>query len=401
MERASGETRDGAPERRKKRTARGGVFAAVAAAAACFLVACGSDSGSGSKPAAAGSGTATIVSPKACKNTSLNFIGLAGEEGQKELAAYRKAQNVKLHVTNNPDWGQVTGAIKVGQPYDLNTIPVLEAQKMIKAGAVQPIDTSRLANWKDIVPALRDSPALRGPDGKVYGVPILWGDGPYVYDPGRVTTPPTSIAALLTPAWKGKYTMLDDPGLPFFMLAQSMGFADAPNLTTDEFNQVKAKVKQLVQNASAFSTSYQDATDRMVAGDVDLAINGWEAMVGFAKAKSATLAYSFFKESKGGGYYDGMAIPKTAKNAECALAYIDQLIAPKVNAKLANNLTSGAANGKAIPFLDKQAKQYDYKGVESPTGGIDFVNVYPPETAAAGHASLKDWKDAWASIKAG
>jgi spermidine/putrescine transport system substrate-binding protein len=250
------------------------------------------------------------------------------------------------------------------------------------------------------VPALRESPAVRGDDGKVYGVPIIWGDGPYVYAPDRVDTPPTSIMELLKPEWKGRYTMFDDPGLPFFMIADAMGF-DPPNLTKEQFDQVKPKVQELVDNAAAFQASYQDASDRMVAGDVDLAIGGWEAMLGFAKEKGATLDYKFFDESKGGGYFDAMAIPKTAENPECSLAYIDELISPKANAALATNLTSGAANADSVPLLGKSAQVYDYDLVSKPTGGIDFVAYYPPEKAKAGYASLKDWQDAWAEIKAG
>jgi spermidine/putrescine-binding protein len=384
------------------RRARALLAAGAAAATTLVLVACGaSDTGSTSTTKTTATSASAPIDPAACKGATLSFIGIAGEEGKKELSSFRTAQDAKLQVTNNADWGQLIGAIKVGQPYDLNTIPVLEAQRMIKAGVVQPIDTAKLTNWDDLQPALRDSKALRGPDGKIYGVPILWGDGPYVYNPAEVATPPTSIAELLDPAWSKRYTMFDDPGLPFFMLAQSMGFTDAPNLTTQEFDQVKEKVKVLVENASAFSTSYQDATDRLVSGDVDLAIGGWEAMIGFGKDKGTTLDYKFFKESKGGGYWDGLAIPKTAKNPECALAYIDQLIAPEANARLATNLTSGAANSKSIPLIGKEAQVYDYKGVASAEGGIEFVNVYPDEKAAPGHVSLKEWQDAWAEIKAG
>ncbi len=111
-------------------------------AVTAVVSACGSDSDGGTtssaSTAAAGTSTATEttaaapVSADACKGKSLNFIGLAGEEGEKELKDWRAAQDMQLKVNNNADWGQLIGAIKVGQPYDLNTIPVLEGQRMIK-----------------------------------------------------------------------------------------------------------------------------------------------------------------------------------------------------------------------------------------------------------------------------
>ena len=72
---------------------------------------------------------------------------------------------------------------------------------MISAKIFQPIPTERLTNWKSLYPAFSESPLLRGDDGKVYGVPIAWGDSPYAYVPSRVDNPPTSILDLAKPEW--------------------------------------------------------------------------------------------------------------------------------------------------------------------------------------------------------
>ena len=63
-------------------------------------------------------------------------------------------------------------ALRVGQTYDLGTVPYHQAQRMIAADVMQPIDTDRLENWDSLVAGLADADSLRGPDGEVYGVPL-------------------------------------------------------------------------------------------------------------------------------------------------------------------------------------------------------------------------------------
>lgn len=379
-------------------------FASIAGSLALTLslAACSSNQDSGTAGETAPAEVAAQeMDTSVCEGLTLNFIGIAGEEGDKELASFRSDLEMKLQVSNNADWGQLIGAIKVGQEFDLSTLPNAEAQRMIASGVVQEIDTSKLTNWNDVVQGLRNSSIIRNADGKVFGVPIAWGDGPIVYSTKRVPTPPTSITELLTPAWKGRFTMFDDPALPFFMLAQSLGFTEVPLLTFDQLNQVKAKAKTLVKNASAFQTSYQDATDRMVAGDVDLTIGGWEAMTAWAEKKEVELGYSFLKEGKGGGWFDSIAIPSTAKYPECALAYINEMISPKTQGVVATNLMSGATNAKAVPLISAEANIYDYKLVESETPGIEFVSFTPPNSVPDGYATMDDWRKAWAQVKVG
>ena len=125
-----------------------------------------------------------------CEGTTLSFIGLDGEAGETELEAWRAENNVSLETNWPGNWQQFVTAIKVGDVYDLATIAYFQAQRQIAAGLFHPIDTSRLENWDTMFAGLRENVSLRGADGQVYGVPIAWGDGPFIYHPGRVSNPP-------------------------------------------------------------------------------------------------------------------------------------------------------------------------------------------------------------------
>ena len=388
-----------------KRTLTGLIVGALSV----VVIACGGEAtsgGGGSTEPSTGATTAAATAsgpadPASCQGKTLSFLGLAGEEGEQELKDWRAERDLKLKVTSSADWGQLIGALRAGQPYDLASIPYREAQRMIKAGIFQPIAVERLTNWDDLFPAFNETPLIRGEDGAVYGVPIAWGDSPYIYVPDRVDDPPSSIKDLMDPAWKGRFVMLDDPGFVFYLLAEANGFDEAPLLTQEQLDTVAEQAKQIVANAAAFSTSYQDETDRLVAGDVDLAIDGWEAMITWAKGKGTTVEAGFFEEKASGGWWDGLAIPSTVEDAECALAYIDAVIAPDPQAKLATNLVSGATNREAVALLPaKMEGLYDYSTMETPEAAREFAPINPPEDTEPGIMNSQDWSKAWKEVKA-
>lgn len=390
---------------------------AIAGVLGILTVSCGGDDDAAptSEPAAAEPGTADSggdtntdeptedsqqsAAGSACQDVTMSFIGLAGEEGDVELADWRAERNMVLEGSWPGDWAQLISAIQIGQTYDLATIPYHQGQRMIASGILQPLDTSRLSNWPDLVPGLRDNSSLRGSDGQVYGAPLVWGDGPYVYHPGRVPTPPVSITDLLEPEWAGRFVLFDSPELAFYFFALANGFDEAPLLTFEELDVVKAQADKLLDNAAAFNVGYPDATDRLVAGDIDLAIGGWEAQLSWAAEQDVVLDFGFFEEGKG-GWWDGLAIPTTAEHADCAYEYIDAILDADVNAEVATNLLSGAVNTKSIELVGEEAQIYDYSVVEV-VDDQGFTSFTPPEDPPEGYTSYQDWLDAWNELKAG
>jgi spermidine/putrescine-binding protein len=359
------------------------------------------DSDESSTEDSTGGGSGEAASAESCDGATLSFIGLEGEEGQAELEDWRADAGVELDSSWPGDWAQMISALRVGQTYDLGTVPYHQAQRMIAADVLQPIDTDRLENWDSLVAGLADAESLRGPDGEVYGVPIAWGDGPYVYNPETVSEDelPSSIEDLLAPEWEGRFVLNDSPDLPFYLFALANGF-DAPNLTPEEVEIVAEQSAELVENAGAFTPSYEDATERLVSGDTDLALGGWEAMLTWAEEDGVTLDYAFFDEGSF-GWWDGMGIPTTADDVDCAYAYIDALIAPEANAELATNLVSGAVNEESIDLVGEEAQIYDYSLVQEELADGAFASVTPPEEPEDGIASYQDWLDAWQEVKAG
>jgi spermidine/putrescine transport system substrate-binding protein len=333
------------------------------------------------------------------QGVTLDFIGLDGEDGQVELEQWRNEQGITLAKTPFSSWDETFAKLKT-DVFDVALVANPYVSLWGEAGVLQPLDLSRLSNWNDLFPALRDGDFLRDEAGNVYAVPIAWGDGPFVYAPDRVPEPPKSFMELLDPAWKGRITTFDDPILIFHQIAVAKGYP-SPNLTQEQLADVKETAKGLVANLRTFTGGYQDATDLLVRGEVDLAIGGWEAMVNWAKEKGTTLDFAFFDETNGGGWADSLAIPVNAEDVDAAYAYIDQMISPEINAQIATNLISGTVNSKSVEMVDPSALIYDYSIVEDGTNPIKFEVWTPPLEAEGDIATKQDWDDAWAEIRAG
>jgi len=370
-----------------------------------IVASCGStdedETSESEEPSDSGSTGADTGDPEdsACSDTTLTFIGLAGEEGEAELADWREERGTLLESSWPGDWAQLISALSVGQTFDLATIPYHQAQRLIASDVLQPLDTDRLENWDSIVPGLREHTSLRGPDGEIYGAPIAWGDAPFIYDPERVDEPPASVLDLLKPEWKGRFVLFDTPDQPIHLLAIANGFTESPLLTPEQLDIVTEQAGELVANAAAFNSGYQDAADRLVAGDVDLALGGWEAMLTWAAEDGVELEFGFFDEGQG-GWWDGLAIPTTADDVDCAYEYIDTILSAEVNAELATNLVSGAVNEGSIDLVGEVAQIYDYSVVEAPDDA-NFQSTTPPEDPPEGIEPYQAWIDAWAEIKAG
>jgi spermidine/putrescine transport system substrate-binding protein len=331
--------------------------------------------------------------------TTLDIIALSGEDGATELQAWRDERGITLASVPNVGWDD-TFAKLTTDVFDIALVANPYVTLWGEAGAIRPLELDRLTNWNDLFPALRDGSFLRDDEGNVYAVPIAWGDGPYVYAPDRVETPPTSITDLMDPAWQGRLTTFDDPILLFHMLAVAKGYP-SPALTQEQLADVKADAQAIVGNIRQFNSTYDDALDLLVRGEVDLAIGGWEGMLKWAEEKGATLDYGFFEEAHGGGWSDSLAIPTNAADVDAAYAYIDAMISPEVNAQVATNLVSGTVNSKSLPMVAPEALIYDYSIVEDPENPIQFEVWTPPLEAEEGIATKADWDAAWNEIRAG
>src|SRR5947209_3805273 len=133
----------------------------------------------------------------------LNWKGYGADEPWA-IAAFEKATGNK--VVNdffNSEQEMLTKIRTNPGLYDVVMINAAFNDQAMAEKLIQPVDVSKISSYADISPDKAKSPMLDH-DGKVYGVPWVWGLTALAINDKSFDSPPTSIAELWVPAHKGR-----------------------------------------------------------------------------------------------------------------------------------------------------------------------------------------------------
>jgi len=128
--------------------------------------------------------------------------------------------------------------------YDIVSPSSDVASYLVDAGLVQPIDTSKISEWRNLSPQLKNlKDVVR--EGKSYGMPFCWGPDYLVYNADKVSPAPDSWNVFWDPKYKGKVSLWDDIS-NLYLVGQLMGWDKTDqsvlyNMNEDQLKQVKQK----------------------------------------------------------------------------------------------------------------------------------------------------------------
>ena len=235
--------------------------------------------------------------------------------------------------------------------YDVVLINSAFTQAAAKEGLIQAIDTSKVTNWKDLNPKLRDSSYLNT-GGKTYGLSWVWGVTSFAYNTDHIKTKPDTVQALWDPAYAGKVGWRDDPveAVAFGAIATGQD----PNNPAD-LDKVKQKLLALKPQLKTFWSSEDEWNKHLQGGDFEIATY-WSGSAARSK-KAFKLPVEFVIPKEGAiGWFDGLSIAANAPNLDCALKFIDFMVSPEFYVKWDTTVGAPAsANDKANAALPADA----------------------------------------------
>ena len=278
-----------------------------------------------------------------------------------------------------------------GGQYDLASFSGDASLRAIKSGAVAPLDTSKLTNFKSLAPQLQ-SPGFNTQDGKHYGMSFVWGANVLIYNADKVKQAPTSWTALYAGSpYAGKITVPDnpiqiaDPALQFYKQQ------DPYAISQQTLNEVTSRLKQQRPLVRKYWVLASDFEQLFKSGDAVIGA-GWPLMTNDLRKAGMNVKEVLPKEGVT-GWSDSWMLSKNAKHPICAYKYMNYVTSPATQAKVAdvtgyspaNTKTCsvvGAARCKDLHITD--AHYYDtIKYWQTP--------VHP--------TNYRQWTDAWATVK--
>lgn len=259
---------------------------------------------------------------------------------------------------------------------------------MVDEGMVQPLDTSKLSNWKDINPALAKQGEF---NGKQYWAPWDWGFESILVRKDLVTTVPTSWADLWNPEYAGHIALYDSGESAHIITALALGIADPWNTTPEQDEQIKQKLLELMPNVLTFWSSQTELDQLIASGDVWVAASAWNASYVGLLGQNVDVVYIDPSEGRA-GYLCGFAIPTASKNYDLALQMIDAYLGQASQAKLANDYGYGIANTAAVSAVNPDTVKLLSLEDQNIISRTVFYKYITPEQRDA-------WTNTWSEVK--
>lgn len=334
----------------------------------------------------------------------LNFLGYDGEQGENVTKKFLQDNNIQLHASFPGAADETLTRFNTGGRGSMDLLTMnKDFQRSIidsKTELFQALDMSRIPNAAGLFPAFKDAPWLHR-DGNTYGVPMIWGDEPVVYNPAKWDSLPAKYTDFADPKYKGEIVLLDDPFGNLWLFAKSLGIKEPHRLTTADLDKTLKAMIAIKPNVVTIGASLGDMADVLIRGDASIGLGGWSYQTIIAKEKGVKLVVGTPADDGTFFWCDGYAIAIDSPNVDNAYAFIDFITSAESNAALATELGSGATVEKAYDLMKPEYRDiYDYDTVRQPGGGIlGTQTVVPAQTADGDIVAAAAWVEAWQTFK--
>jgi spermidine/putrescine transport system substrate-binding protein len=336
----------------------------------------------------------------------LNYFGWDGEDGANVARQFLEENNIDLQSTYQVAGDEALTRFNTG---GRGTIDLLTPNKdfqraILEAGTelFQALDMSRIPNAEGLFPGLKNASWLTR-DGEVYGVPLVWGDQPCVYNPTKWDGVPAKYTDFADAKYRGELVIMDDPFCYIWLFAKSLGASDPSSLTQEQLDSTIEALLTIKPNVVTIAGSFADMADVMVRGDASMGPGGWAYQAMIAKEKGVELAVATPATDLTYFWEDAYAIAVDAPNIDNAYAFINFMASPEANAAIATELGSACTIEAAYPLMDEALTAlYPYDVVRSPDGGLlNTQVVFPPQEAKGDIVPASAWIEAWQGFKLG
>ncbi len=333
------------------------------------------------KKALLGAGIAALLAGTAlsAQAETLRLLTWGGYAPDKVVKMFEKKTGIKVKVTKSNNEEMIAklratggGGFDLAQPSQ-DRITGAQAEYNI----YKPIDLSRIKKELFIPSMLEATKKNTTLNGKVYGVPHVWGTSGLVVNRDKAPDVKDYLD-LCNPKYKGRVSYrLKRPTLIAFAFAMGMdpfaAYSDKAKYG-EILKKVEAKLIACKPNVKAYWTGGDALLNLLRSGEV------WAAMAwdtGGWKLNKENPAITFIAPKSGAlGWIDTFALPRKTKAEDAAYKWINFVMQPKIAAMI----TAAAGNFTASKGADAYVEEGLKKRFQEsfPQEAIDNIKWYPP-----------------------
>ncbi|WP_408734338.1 polyamine ABC transporter substrate-binding protein [Paraburkholderia bannensis] len=325
--------------------------------------------------------------PVHAAETQLNVYNWSDYIGKDTIPDFEKQTGIKVKYDNYDGDDTLQAKLLAGSSgYDIVVPTSNYMARQIPAGIYQKLDKSKLPNLANLDPGLMKIISQADP-GNQYGAPYAYGTDGMGYNVQAVqkalgtTAPVDSWALVFDPENMSKLKSCGvsflDQAVDVFAATLQYMHKDPNSSNPADYQAAYETLKKVRPYITQFNSS--GYINDLANNDICVAF-GWSGDVGIAhrRAQDAKRSYEIkFSNAKEGGliWFDIMGIPKDAPHPEAALAWINYIEDPKVNAGITNEVFYPTPNKAARPFVTASV--------------ANDAGVYPPPDVLAKMTMMK------------
>lgn len=324
------------------------------------------------------------------------------------VSGFEKDTGCKVNVKTAGNSDEMVALMNQGG-YDLVTASGDASLRLIAGGKVQAIDIARIPSYGSVDARLQDA-AWHSVDGKHYGVPYQWGPNVLMYNTNAFKTAPTSWSAVFEEqklsdgkSNKGRVQAFDGPiyiadaALYLKSKQPELGISDPYALNEKQY---AAAIGLLKAQKALVHRYWHDATVQMsdFKNEGVVASGSWPYQVNALQLEKQPIA-SVIPAEGATGWADTTMLHSEAKHPNCAYAWMEWSVSPKVQGDVASWFGS-------LPAVAKACENNALLGAEGcKTNGMDnFDKIHfwrTPEakcTDASGCVPYSRWTQDYIAI---
>jgi putative spermidine/putrescine transport system substrate-binding protein len=297
--------------------------------------------------------------------------------------------------------------MKSGQ-YDVVSASGDASLRLIAAGDVAPFNTDLAPNYADVWDFLKDR-AWNSVDGQMYGVPHGYGANLLMWRTDIVKPAPTSWGVVFDESspYAGKVTAYDSPiyiadaALYLMKTQPDLGIKDPYALDKDQLAAAVDLLKKQKTIIGEYWSDYLKQQSAFKTGDTVLGTT-WQFIASLVEGEGTPVDVTLPEEGAT-GWSDTWMVASEAAHPNCAYAWANYVISPKVNAQIAEWFGEAPANAKACDIASKGFCETYHAGDEAFADQLYYWNT-PIKECLDGRTDVEcttysDWTQAWTEIK--
>jgi putative spermidine/putrescine transport system substrate-binding protein len=260
------------------------------------------------------------------------------------VTGFEKDTGCKVNVKTAGNSDEMVALMNQGG-YDLVTASGDASLRLVASGKVQAIDISRIKSYASIDQRLQDA-AWHTVDGRHYGVPYQWGPNVLIYNTDVFKSAPSSWSVVFEeqklPDGKSNKDRVQAFDSPIYIADAALYLkAKRPELgITDPYalneKQYAAAIELLKNQKALVHRYWHDATVQMsdFKNESVVASSSWPYQVNALQLEKQPIASTIPSEGAT-GWADTTMLHSDAKHPNCAYAWMEWSISPKVQGDVA------------------------------------------------------------------